>query len=133
MKYLLDTNICIYIIQNRPLSVKEKFITIGTDQLHVSSITVAELDYGVAKSEQIEKNSKVLKEFLQRLTIADFDLKAANEYGSIRRKLEKKGKPVGAHDMLIACIAKSLNFTLVTNNEKEFTRIDDLQIENWVR
>jgi len=85
MKYLLDTNICIYIIQNRPLSVKEKFITIGTDQLHVSSITVAELDYGVAKSEQIEKNSKVLKEFLQRLTIADFDLKAAYEYGSIPR------------------------------------------------
>ena len=101
--------------------------------MHISTITIAELEYGVSKSKQIEKNSQVLKDFLRNLIIISFDLKAAVEYGTIRTSLEKKGTPVGTHDMLIASIAKSLQFIVVTNNEKEFARIDDLKIENWIK
>jgi tRNA(fMet)-specific endonuclease VapC len=111
--------------------LKQKFISIGKNSIHVSSITVAELEFGVAKSSQQEKNSETLRKFLLGLNIVDFDRAAAKEYGQIRAILEGKGTPIGANDLLIASIAKSRDYTLVTNNEREFSRIDGLKIENW--
>ena len=132
MNYLLDTNICIYIIKKNPQSVFNRLLEIPPDQLSVSAISVAELEYGVSKSSQPEKNQLALKNFLKPLSLLSFDLSATIEYGMIRSNLEKKGIPIGPLDLLIAAHAKSLNYTLVTNNEKEFSRIEGLKIENWV-
>lgn len=132
MAYILDTNTCVYVIKRQPISVKEKFMTIDPDQLFISSITLAELEYGVAKSSQVKNNSIVLKEFLSRIKVVDFDSKAAYQYGLIRSLLEKKGTPIGSNDLLIAAIAKSLDFTLITNNEREFMRVEGLKIANWI-
>ena len=132
MKYLLDTNICIYIIKKNPQSVFNRLLEIPPDQLSVSAISVAELEYGVRKSSQPEKNQLALKNFLKPLSVLSFDFNATIEYGMIRSNLEKKGIPIGPLDLLIAAHAKSLNYTLVTNNEKEFSRIEGLKIENWV-
>jgi tRNA(fMet)-specific endonuclease VapC len=133
MAYLLDTNICIYIRKEQSVKLKEKFLSIGSSNLYVSSITVAELEFGVAKSLQVEKNTEALNRFLLGLNTVDFDRAAAKQYGIIRALLEKKGTPIGANDMLIASIAKSLDFTLVTNNEREFSRVEGLKIENWLK
>jgi tRNA(fMet)-specific endonuclease VapC len=132
MNYLLDTNICIYIIKKKPQSVFNKLIEIPPDQLSISAISVAELEYGVRKSSQPEKNQLALQNFLKPLSILSFDYGATIEYGIIRSDLERKGIPIGPLDLLIAAHAKSLNYTLVTNNEKEFSRIANLKIENWV-
>lgn len=132
MNYLLDTNICIYIIKKNPQSVFNRLLEIPPDQLSVSAISVAELEYGVRKSSQPEKNQLALKNFLKPLSVLSFDFNATIEYGMIRSNLEKKGIPIGPLDLLIAAHAKSLNYTLVTNNEKEFSRIEGLKIENWV-
>ena len=132
MKYLLDTNIFIYIIKKNPQSVFNRLLEIPPDQLSVSAISVAELEYGVRKSSQPEKNQLALKNFLKPLSVLSFDFNATIEYGMIRSNLEKKGIPIGPLDLLIAAHAKSLNYTLVTNNEKEFSRIEGLKIENWV-
>ena len=131
MDYLLDTNICIYLIKKQPLKVLEKFRTLVPGTVAISAITHAELQYGIMKSSRPEKNSKALDRFLTPLAILDFDYQAAIEYGEIRATLEKKGTPIGPLDTLIAAHALSLNLTLVTNNEKEFSRISDLRIENW--
>lgn len=133
MAYLLDTNICIYVRKEQSPKLKSKFSSVGDSNLLLSSITVAELEFGVAKSSQPEKNSEALKTFLSNFQIIDFDSKAARQYGLIRALLEKRGTPIGANDMLIAAIAKSLDLTLVTNNEKEFSRIEGLKIENWTK
>lgn len=132
MNYLLDTNICIYIIKKNPQSVFNRLLEIPPHQLSVSAISVAELEYGVRKSSQPEKNQLALKNFLKPLSVLSFDFNATIEYGMIRSNLEKKGIPIGPLDLLIAAHAKSLNYTLVTNNEKEFSRIEGLKIENWV-
>ena len=132
MNYLLDTNICIYIIKKNPQSVFNRLLEIPPDQLSVSAISVAELEYGVRKSSQPEKNQLALKNFLKPLSVLSFNFNATIEYGMIRSNLEKKGIPIGPLDLLIAAHAKSLNYTLVTNNEKEFSRIEGLKIENWV-
>jgi tRNA(fMet)-specific endonuclease VapC len=132
MAYILDTNTCVYVIKRQPISVKEKFMTIDPDQLFISSITLAELEYGVAKSSQVKNNSIVLKEFLSRIKVVDFDSKAAYHYGLIRSSLEKKGTPIGSNDLLIAAIAMGLDFTLITNNEREFMRVEGLKIANWI-
>lgn len=132
MAYLLDTDTCIYIIKKQPVSVKEKFTLLNPDSLCVSSITIAELEYGVAKSIQAERNKKALEEFLTGLTIVDFDIHAAACYGPIRATLEKQGNLIGSMDMMIAAIAKSLALVLVTNNTREFNRIDNLKTENWI-
>ena len=132
MEYLLDTNICIYIIKNRPKSVIDKFKTISIGKIGISSITMAELQYGIMKSSNPEKNSIALNKFITPLEILDFDYNATIEYGKIRAYLEKKGIPIGPLDTLIGAHAKSLNLTLVTNNEKEFIRIEGLKVENWV-
>ena len=132
MAYMLDTNICIYIIKRKPEKVLQKFKLISIDELNISMITVAELEYGARKSFNPEKNLVALRLFLLPFNLLDFDYNAVIEYGIIRADLESKGTPIGALDTLIAAHAKSLNCTLVTNNEKEFVRINGLQIENWV-
>ena len=132
MKYLLDTNIVAYIINKRPLEVYTKFKTISKNEIFISSIVVAELWFGVAKSQKREQNKMALDSFLAPLTIIDFDSVAAKFYAVIRADLENKGMIIGSNDILIAAHALSLGLTLVTNNAKEFERVEGLKIENWV-
>lgn len=132
MKFLIDTNICIYIIKNSPHSVIEKFHSLKIGDIGISSITLAELEYGVSKSAHQAKNQDALYQFIMPLEILPFDSLAAKFYGQVRADLEQRGKPIGSMDMMIAAHALSLNVTLVTNNEKEFTHVKNLHVENWV-
>jgi tRNA(fMet)-specific endonuclease VapC len=132
MKYMLDTNICIYLIKKKPISVFEKFKQLSPGDICISSITLSELCYGVEKSKKKEKNLNALYQFIIPLGISDFDYNAAFEYGMIRTELENNGKLIGPMDILIASHARSLNMTLVTNNEKEFKRVENLRVENWI-
>jgi len=132
VRYLLDTNICIYIIKKRPPEVLERLVSLDPEEVGVSSITVAELEYGVAKSSRPRQNQEALLNFLAPLQILAFDDQAAQHYGKIRAYLERKGQTIGAMDLLIAAHARSLSLTLVTNNEKEFSRVPGLTVENWV-
>jgi|ERR1039457_3128801 tRNA(fMet)-specific endonuclease VapC len=131
MKLLLDTNICIYIIKQQPTAVINRFLEYQVGDIGISSITLSELRYGVAKSTHREKNAKALDEFIIPLEIVSFDEEAALVYGEIRITLEKAGTPIGSMDMLIAAHAFSLRVSLVTNNTREFSRIPGLTIINW--
>ena len=131
MKLLLDTNICIYIIKQQPVSVLKRFLEYQIGDIGISSITLSELRYGVAKSTHREKNAMALDEFIIPLEVVSFDEEAARAYGDIRAFLEKAGKPIGAMDMLIAAHALSLAIPLVTNNAHEFARIPSLQVLHW--
>jgi len=131
MKYMLDTNICIYLIKQKPPKVLKRFKTHAIGDIGISSITLAELRYGVSKSRHVEKNRLALDEFILPLEIADFDEKAAQEYGTVRADLEKAGKPIGSMDMLIGAHALAFGATLVTNNTKEFKQIRNLKIADW--
>jgi tRNA(fMet)-specific endonuclease VapC len=133
MIYLLDTNICIYIINKKPPAVVKRIQSKQPEQIAISSITIAELEYGVVRSRYPDRNRIALLEFLIPFMILDFDQMASVVYGWIRSFLESKGKPIGPMDLLLAAQAKSRNMILVTNNEKEFNRIDGLQTENWAR
>lgn len=133
MEYLLDTNICIYIIKQKPTKVFKRFEGLKIGTVAISSITLAELQYGIMKSTSLKKNQEALEKFLTPLEIVDFNFPATVTYGKIRSELEKKGTPIGPLDTLIAANALSLDMTLVTNNEKEFERIPNLKIENWVK
>lgn len=133
MEYLLDTNICIYIIKKKPEQVFDKLLTLSIGSVGISAITLAELHYGLEKSTNPDKNKDALEKFLTPIEIIDFGVGATEEYGKIRAELENKGTPIGPLDMLIAAHAKSLGLTLVTNNEKEFVRIVNLKIENWTK
>lgn len=132
MKYLLDTNICIYIIKRKPPEVFKRFRAYEVGDIGVSTVTIAELTHGTQKSQHPEKNQAALDQFLLPLEIIDFDITAAQTYGFIRAQLEKKGTPIGPLDFLIAAQALSLDIRLVTNNEKEFLRVPELTVENWV-
>ena len=132
MSFMLDTNICIYIIKKHPESVLKRFESLKVGELCISSITLAEMMYGVEKSQHHVKNRKALEEFILPLDVTPFDDAAARCYGKIRTLLEKKGTPIGAFDLMIASHAQCLNKVLVTNNVKEFVRIPELVIENWV-
>lgn len=132
MKFMLDTNICIYIIKKHPDKVIHKFKGLEVGDLCISSVTFAELAYGVEKSQHHEKNKSALEEFTLPLEIMTFDDQAALHYGHIRASLEKKGTPIGLLDLIIAAHARSLNAILVTNNKKEFARVPKLVIEDWV-
>jgi tRNA(fMet)-specific endonuclease VapC len=132
MKYMLDTNICIYLIKQKPDKVLRHFKTHSVGDIGISSITLAELRFGVEKSQQVEKNRQALDEFILPLEIADFDEKSAESYGKVRTLLEKKGKPISM-DMLIGAHALSLGVTLVTNNTSEFKQIKNLKIADWSR
>lgn len=131
MRFLLDTNICIYIIKQKPPEVLQKFNEFQVGDLGISSITVAELEFGVQKSQFSAKNKQALSQFLLPLEIVDFDDVAAVAYGNIRAFLEQQGTPIGSLDTLIAAHALSLAATLITNNTKEFSRVPNLKLENW--
>lgn len=133
MKYLLDTNICIYIIKKKPEYVFKKFAELRIGEVGISSITLAELQFGVMKSSNPEKNKDALDRFLIPLEIFDFGHEETVAYGKIRSVLEKNGTPIGPLDTLIAAHAISLNLTLVTNNEKEFERVPGIKMDNWVK
>ena len=129
--FLLDTNICIYIIKKNPFAVLKKLQTKKISEVAISAVTFAELQFGVEKSLYKEKNQFALNQFLAPLEVLHFEEKAAQYFGKIRADLEKRGKPIGVFDMMIAAHALSLEAILVTNNEKEFSRVQDLKIENW--
>ena len=131
MDFILDTNICIYIIKKKPALVFERFESTPLGSVGISTITEAELNYGVKKSLHVDRNRQALSKFLIPLEIANFDSYACEIYGNIRSDLEKKGTPIGPLDTLIAAHALSLDAILVTNNVKEFARIPNLKVENW--
>ena len=131
MRYMLDTNICIYAIKHKPEKVFQKLQEVEPEDVCVSSVTYAELVHGVEKSAAVEKNRLALFMLLANIEIKNFDTYAADCYGKIRADLEKKGTPIGTLDMMIAGHAQSLDLTIVTNNVKEFARVDNLKIENW--
>jgi len=130
--YMLDTNICIYIIKNRPEQVRERLAGLAPGDVCISSVTLAELATGVEKSRDVERNRTALHLFLAPLKVLAFDDHAALAYGKIRAELAKRGTPIGSMDMLIAAHAVSSRCVLVTNNEREFKRVQGLTIENWV-
>jgi tRNA(fMet)-specific endonuclease VapC len=131
MRYLLDTNICIYLIRRKPPSVIERLSTRAIEDVAISSITIAELQYGIYKSQYPERNRTALLEFLLPFALLDFDQDAAREYGILRTQLETHGTPIGAMDMLIAAHARSQSLIMVTNNVQEFQRVGGLTVENW--
>lgn len=132
MRFLLDTDICIYIIKRKPQQIAQRFNTLRPSDIGISAITVAELEYGAQKSQKPEQNRAALQQFLIPLEILVFDPQAAQAYGTIRADLERKGQVIGSLDMLIAAQAQSHGVILVTNNIREFSRIPDLRVENWV-
>ena len=132
MIVMLDTNICIYLIKKKTPEVLGKFDQYSVGDIGLSSITVAELQYGVQKSKFQEQNQAALQQFLTPLVVADFDEAAALTYGKIRAELESRGRPIGALDLLIAAHALSLGVELVTKDMKGFSEVPALRVDNWV-
>lgn len=131
LKYLLDTNIVIYVIKNRPLSVLSAFNR-NSGRMAISSITLAELAHGVEKSGNPARNLAVVEDFTSRLEVLPYDDRAAWQYGIIRTALERQGAPIGVNDLHVAGHARSLGLVIVTNNLREFDRIPGVSVENWV-
>jgi tRNA(fMet)-specific endonuclease VapC len=131
LKYLLDTNIVIYVIKQRPLQVLEIFNR-HHGRMAISSITLAELAHGAEKSNDVSRNAAIVEDFASRLEVLPYDDKAAWQYGNIRTALEKVGQPIGINDLHIAAHARSNGLTLITNNMREFDRVPGLLLENWV-
>tara|TARA_R110002073_G_scaffold281518_1_gene445759 strand:+ start:1845 stop:2249 length:405 start_codon:yes stop_codon:yes gene_type:complete len=130
LRYLLDTNICIYLAKNRPPLLQER-VTAHSSGLAISSIVLSELRYGADKSARPEKNHSVVDALVARLQVLDFDSKAADHYGQIRAELEREGTPIGPYDFLIAAHARAEGLVLVTNNVREFDRVSGLRVEDW--
>lgn len=133
MKYMLDTNICIYTIKHKPPEVIKNFLKHNPDDMCISSVTYAELMHGVEKSQAVERNRMALILFVSAFTILPFDYYAAEEYGKVRADLERKGTPIGPMDMLIAGHARAEGLILVTNNTREFFRVENLKVEDWTK
>ncbi len=131
LKYMLDTNIAIYVIKRRPLEALATFNQ-HADQLCISSITLAELIHGVEKSAKPDHNMREVEDFVSRVTVLKYGNKAASHYGDIRASLERKGTPIGVNDLHIAGHARCTGLTLVTNNLQEFERVEGLLLDNWV-
>jgi tRNA(fMet)-specific endonuclease VapC len=131
LRYLLDTNIVIYVIKRRPIEVLQRFNEHAA-HLAISSITLAELLHGCAKSRQPTQNLAVVEDFYSRLTVLPYANKAAMHYGEIRSTLEKIGQPIGVNDLHIAAHARSEGLILVINNTRELIRVPALQVENWM-
>ena len=131
LKYLLDTNIVIYVIKQRPVEALEIFNR-HQGRMAISSITLAELVHGAEKSSDVSRNMAVVEDFVSRLAVLAYDDKAAWQYGNIRATLEKIGQPIGVNDLHIAAHARSNGLTLVTNNLREFERVPGLLLENWM-
>ena len=132
MKYMLDTNIIAYAKNNRPETVLRRFMQHRPEDMCVSAITMAELEFGVCNSSRPEQNQLALMTFLSGIAVVPFEAGAALAYGEIRADLTRKGALIGANDLLIAAHARSLGLTLVTNNTREFDRVEGLKVENWV-
>ena len=132
MKVMLDTNTCIAVIKRKPLQVLRRLSAYKVGEIGISWVTLAELEFGVAKSPHVEKNQAALDEFVLPLEIANFDRETARVYGRVRATLEKKGAPIGSLDMMIGAHALSLGATLATNNTREFSRIKGLTIVDWL-
>lgn len=132
MRFMLDTNIIAYAKNNRPESVLQHLTQYRPEDLCISAITMAELVFGVCNSSRPDQNRMALLLFLSRISVLPFDADAAREYGIIRADLTKKGTLIGANGLLIAAHARSLGLTLVTNNTREFERVENLRVENWV-
>ena len=131
MRYMLDTNICIYTIKHKPEKVFQRLQEIDPEDICVSSVTYAELVHGVEKSAAVEKNRLALLMLLANIEILNFDVDAADCYGKIKADLDKKGTPIDSLDMMIAGHAMSMGYAVVTNNVKEFSRVQGLILENW--
>ena len=129
--YLLDTNICIYIINKNPKNVIQKLNNLNPSDVKISSITVAELEYGASKSARREQNRNALYKFLSPFEILDFDTHDAEIYGIIRAELEKQGKPIGPYDLQLASQALARDLIFVTSNTAEFSQIKGIKLENW--
>ena len=132
LKYMLDTNIAIYVIKRRPAELLETFNKYA-GHMCISPITLAELMHGVEKSTMPEKNLRIVEDFVSRLEVIPYDEAAASHYGEIRADLEKKGTPIGVNDLHIAGHARSQALTLVSNNTKEFDRVEGLRLINWTK
>ena len=132
LKYLLDTNVVIYAIKNRPQSLRRKFNQLQ-GQMAVSAVTWGELIYGVERSAQPERNLADIESLGARIEVLPFDRIAANHFGQIRAELHRIGRPIGPYDMMIAGQARARGLVLVSNNVKEFKRVSGLMLENWVR
>jgi tRNA(fMet)-specific endonuclease VapC len=132
MRYLLDTDTCIYIAKDKPPQVLARLTRLREGDVGMSVITYAELSYGASKSRQVEANWKRIDRLASLVPVLPLGAGAARHYGALRYHLERRGSPIGAHDLLIAAHALDLNLTLVTNNTREFTRVEGLRIENWV-
>ena len=130
-RYMLDTDMCSYIIKEHPESVRQRFQTLAMEQLCVSVVTYAELIYGVERSSSKQINRPIIEDFVRHLDVMDWDTEAADQYGVIRAALEPAGTPIGAMDMMIAAHAKSIKAVLVTNNQKHFTKVKGLKTDNW--
>lgn len=133
MKYLLDTNICIFVIRRKPTTVLTRFSQYAADEIGISSVTLAELRYGADKSPRPAQNHAALDAFIVPLAIVDFDSSAADCYGRIRADLERQGTPIGPLDLLIAAHSLCLGLPLVTNNTAEFRRVPGLVVEDWTQ
>jgi tRNA(fMet)-specific endonuclease VapC len=131
-RYLLDTNICIYIAKKQPLAVLERFNQLQVGEVAISLITLGELYLGIEKSQQADKARQILKPLLQLIPALPLPIETAVHYARIRAALEKQGKPIGANDLWIAAHALTERYILVTNNVKEFARIPKLYLENWL-
>ena len=131
LKYLLDTNIVIYVLKRRPIEALKIFNT-NASRMAVSSITLSELIYGAEKSSNVDKNLEAIEEFISHLEVLPYDAKASQHYGQIKASLEKKGEIIGENDIHIAAHAISQGLILVTNNLREFKRVANLALENWI-
>lgn len=132
MIYMLDTNICIYAINKDHEEIRRKLVEHLDEGICISAITFAELEHGVYKSAKVEKNADNLARFTRIIPVVPFDEHCAAEYGKICAYLQKAGTPIGTMDMLIAAHAKSMGASVITNNMREFKRIPDLKLENWI-
>ena len=132
LRYLLDTNIVIYVLKRRPVEVLSTF-NANASRMAISSITLAELFHGAEKSSRVSENLATVEDFCSRLEVLPYGPKAAQHYGAIRAALEKLGQPIGVNDMHIAAQARSEGLVLVTNNMGEFARVPALEVENWVQ
>lgn len=131
MRYLLDTNICIYIAKRKPARILARLERTRPGELGMSVVTYLELVYGACKSQQVDANVARIEELRRIIPVQSLDPGAARHYGRVRTELEKKGSPIGAYDLLIAAHALSLGLILVTNNVREFSRVEGLRVENW--
>lgn len=131
MRYLLDTDICIYIMKSQPPSVRTRLRKIPVGNVAVSAIVLAELQYGISKSSRREHNAAALQDFLEYCPVEDWPQAAAGVYGDIRMALERSGSPIGGNDLLIAAHAIHVKATLVTHNSREFKRVPGLKTEDW--